>query len=190
MRWPSRQLSFVGLAAAAVAVTILLGCGIQNSSELATVESDAGAPLSDARPSFKVFRGPPEFLPNGVRQVLEHLDETASNLWTQAITGGPAQVWAVADHRRVCLVSLQNHAVGSVCSDLAKAVSDGIAITFLPQQGKPSRAGKRLIVGLVPDEKKVLVARTGQQTQRIRAVNGVVYYEDNVPAPPDWFTTE
>lgn len=187
MRRSSQCSRGFGLAVA-VAVSIL-GCGVQESAKSGISRTGAET-AADVRAKFEILRGPRELLPNSVRQALERSDEQSASPWAQAVTTNHPRVWAVANQENLCLLSLEHGVVGTVCSTPAAAITRGIAITLLAPEAELSRGRERLIVGLVPDGKRALVAHSGDQTTRIEAVHGIVSHADTVGVAPNWFSVE
>lgn len=96
-------------------------------------------------------------------------------------------VWAVPGNRYICLLSLQGHrGVGVTCDRTSNVLHHGLATTLLDEQGQGIFVtGRRVIVGIAPDQTRDVIAEGPESAVEIPVVGGGFTWRDRSTYPPE-----
>jgi hypothetical protein len=98
-------------------------------------------------------------------------------------------VWAIPKDGAICLADQKSRKIiGLVCMKTGMVLKRGIAIIYLSEAPGGIIPGKRLVLGLAPDDTGAVIARTHKSLTRIPVVRGIFILRDRAFDPPDRLT--
>jgi len=145
---------------------------------------------SAQRESFAVFRTPPEGLPVVVTNLLRRPRYGANWKLAQRLSlNDRTAIWALPARRTICLVAWRRETgAATTCASTRAVLHHGVALTSLNDAQSGSPMPERTIVGIAPDDARLMIARSPGVACSIHVFGGLVLSHDNVGEPPDTFT--
>ncbi len=142
------------------------------------------------RSRYALFRGPPDPLPRGVRQLLRPGGRGLNGDLAQKLAVNlPTEIWVVPGDRTLCLVDWQRgRYVGTTCSTRGSAYGHGVMTTFLAPARGSAGGAERTVVGVAPDGARTAFIHTTGTTATAPIADNVFVRQDSISTPPDSVT--
>jgi hypothetical protein len=142
------------------------------------------------RARFKLFRTPPEPLPEGIVHVMQRPSYGSNWLLSQRFkTTIPGRYWLIPGNRFLCLLVAREREITQTCAPTRIALARGLAAVSLKRLSGRSTSGNRVIIGVAPDGVSGALVHTGR-TVVMRHVSqvGAFTLRDSESVPPDSLT--